>query len=139
MAVFPLYQAKVIASSPTGWQVAAISAAVRRQPTLWPTGFHRVGDTEFEAERGCLTRLAYRMMGWLAEAEDVVQDAWLRWVGVDLDSPPAHLTRIVTRLCPDRRRSTRARRKPTSDPGCQILSWVPWSRTRRSPTTSRSR
>ena len=95
--------------------------------------------TEFEAERRRLTRLAYRMMGSLTEAEDVVQDAWLRWVGVEggVDSPPGYLTRIVTRLCLDRRRGRAG--KPTSDPGCQILSSVPWSRTRRSPTTSRSR
>lgn len=97
--------------------------------------------TEFEAERRRLTRLAYRMMGSLTEAEDVVQDAWLRWVGVEagVDSPPAYLTRIVTRLCLDRRRSARAAGKPTSGPGCRILSWVPRSRTRWSPTTSRSR
>ncbi|WP_461618577.1 sigma factor [Bradyrhizobium sp. 23AC] len=80
-------------------------------------------------------------MGSLAEAEEVVQDAWLRWVGVEdyVDSPPAHLTRIVTRLCPDDAAPRGRAGKPTWDPGCQILSWVPWSQTRRSPTTSRSR
>ena len=69
--------------------------------------------TEFEAERRRLTRLAYRMMSSLTEAEDVVQDAWLRWAGVEggIHSPPAYLTRIVTRLCLDRRRSARARRE----------------------------
>ncbi|WP_246739351.1 sigma-70 family RNA polymerase sigma factor [Bradyrhizobium aeschynomenes] len=77
--------------------------------------------TEFEAERRRLTRLAYRMMGSLTEAEDVVQDAWLRWVGVEggVDSPPAYLTRIVTRLCIDRRRSARARRETYVGP------WLP--------------
>jgi RNA polymerase sigma-70 factor (ECF subfamily) len=77
--------------------------------------------TEFEAERRRLTRLAYRMMGSLTEAEDVVQDAWLRWVGVEgrVDSPPAYLTRIVTRLCLDRRRSARARRETYVGP------WLP--------------
>lgn len=77
--------------------------------------------TEFEAERKRLTRLAYRMMGSLAEAEDVVQDAWLRWVGVDggVESPPAYLTRIVTRLCVDRRCSARARRESYVGP------WLP--------------
>ncbi|WP_461626150.1 sigma factor [Bradyrhizobium sp. 25ACV] len=55
-------------------------------------------------------------MGSLAEAQEVVQDAWLRWVGVEdyVDSPPAHLTRIVTRLCPDDARRARA---PGSLPG----------------------
>ncbi|WP_262268390.1 RNA polymerase sigma factor SigJ [Microvirga yunnanensis] len=77
--------------------------------------------TEFEAERRRLTRLAYRMMGSLTEAEDVVQDAWLRWVGVEdgIASPPAYLTRIVTRLCLDRRRSARARRETYVGP------WLP--------------
>ncbi|MFC3123436.1 RNA polymerase sigma factor SigJ [Pseudoroseomonas globiformis] len=76
---------------------------------------------DFEAERKRLTRLAYRMTGSLTEAEDVVQDAWLRWVGVggDIDSPPAYLTRIVTRLCLDRRRSARARRETYVGP------WLP--------------
>lgn len=53
-------------------------------------------------------------------------------------SPPAHLTHIVPRLCLDRCRSARAR-KPTSDHGCRILSWIPWSRTKQASTTSRSR
>jgi len=77
--------------------------------------------TEFEAERRRLTRLAYRMMGSLSEAEDVVQDAWLRWIGVEggVDSPPGYLTRIVTRLCLDRRRSARARRETYVGP------WLP--------------
>ena len=38
----------------------------------------------FEAERKRLNRLAYRMLGEVTEAEDVVQDAWLRWQGADL-------------------------------------------------------
>lgn len=56
---------------------------------------------EFEAERPRLLRLGYRMLGSVSEAEDVVQDAWLRWrdVGEGVDSPAAYLTRIVTRLC----------------------------------------
>src|SRR3712207_4269404 len=77
--------------------------------------------TDFEAERRRLTRLAYRMMGPLTEAEDVVQDAWLRWAGVEggINSPPAYLTLIVTRLCLDRRRSMRARRENYVGP------WLP--------------
>ncbi|KAA2211569.1 RNA polymerase sigma factor SigJ [Teichococcus oryzae] len=77
--------------------------------------------TAFEAERKRLARLAYRMTGSLTEAEDVVQDAWLRWVrvGGGIDSPPAYLTRIVTRLCLDRRRLARARRETYVGP------WLP--------------
>lgn len=76
---------------------------------------------DFEAERRRLTRLAYRMTGSLTEAEDVVQDAWLRWAVVDggIESPPAYLTRIVTRLCLDRSRSARAQRETYVGP------WLP--------------
>ncbi len=53
------------------------------------------------------------MLGSVAEAEDVVQDTWLRWNGREeaVDSPGAFLTRIVTRLCLDRMKSARARRE----------------------------
>jgi RNA polymerase sigma factor (sigma-70 family) len=76
---------------------------------------------DFEAERPRLTRLAYRMLGSVAEAEDVVQDAWLRWSGREeaVDSPAAFLTRIVTRLCLDQMKSARARRET------YVGSWLP--------------
>jgi len=76
---------------------------------------------DFEPQRGRLTRLAYRMLGSLAEAEDVVQDAWIRWVRVEegVDVPAAYLTRIVTRLCLDRLKSARARRETYIGP------WLP--------------
>lgn len=76
----------------------------------------------FEAERPRLIRLAYRMLGSLAEAEDVVQNAWLRWREVDaasVASPPAYLSRIVTRLCLDVMKSARARRED------YVGSWLP--------------
>ncbi|WP_027133438.1 sigma-70 family RNA polymerase sigma factor [Geminicoccus roseus] len=77
--------------------------------------------TDFEPERGRLKRLAYRMLGSLSEAEDVVQDAWIRWARVDesIDVPAAYLTRIVTRLCLDRLKSARARRETYIGP------WLP--------------
>jgi RNA polymerase sigma factor (sigma-70 family) len=67
----------------------------------------------FEAQRPRLVRLAYRMLGSLAEAEDVVQEAWLRWRKVDhaVDAPAAFLSRIVTRLCLDVMKSARSRRE----------------------------
>ncbi|MCY1056817.1 sigma-70 family RNA polymerase sigma factor [Nannocystis sp. SCPEA4] len=67
----------------------------------------------FEAQRPRLQRLAYRMLGSVAEAEDVVQDAWLRWRKVEeaVDTPAAYLGRIVTRLCLDRMKSARVRRE----------------------------
>lgn len=75
----------------------------------------------FEAERPRLLRLAYRMLGSISEAEDAVQDGWLRWAGVSIgvDNPPAYLTRIITRLCLDRLKSARARRETYVGP------WLP--------------
>nr|WP_314076281.1 sigma-70 family RNA polymerase sigma factor [uncultured Roseococcus sp.] len=76
----------------------------------------------FEAQRPRLLRLAYRMLGSTAEAEDVVQDAWLRWRRVDREKvrePAAFLTRTVTRLCLDAMKSARARRES------YVGSWLP--------------
>jgi RNA polymerase sigma-70 factor (ECF subfamily) len=76
----------------------------------------------FEAHRARLVRLAYRMLGSITEAEDVVQNAWLRWREVDqtkVGTPSSYLSRIVTRLCLDVMRSARARRET------YIGSWLP--------------
>lgn len=76
----------------------------------------------FEAERPRLTRLAYRMLSSVAEAEDAVQDAWLRWSGADqanLENARAWLVRVTTRLCLDRLKSARARRETYVGP------WLP--------------
>lgn len=76
----------------------------------------------FERERPRLQRLAYRMLGSVAEAEDAVQDAWLRWSRVDavtIDDPRAWLTSATTRLCIDRLRAARARREAYVGP------WLP--------------
>ena len=61
----------------------------------------------FEAERPRLVRIASRVLGDHAEAEDVVQQAWLRLHGTQtrIDSLPAWLTTVTTRLCLDRLRS----------------------------------
>lgn len=61
----------------------------------------------FEAERPRLLGLATRILGDHAEAEDIVQQAWLRLhgTGTDIDSLPAWLTTVTTRLCLDRLRS----------------------------------
>jgi RNA polymerase sigma-70 factor (ECF subfamily) len=68
---------------------------------------------DFASERPRLIRLGHRMLGSFSEAEDVVQDAWLRWAGVEgeIGDPAAYLTRIVTRLCLDKLKSARARRE----------------------------
>jgi RNA polymerase sigma-70 factor (ECF subfamily) len=68
----------------------------------------------FETLRPKLLRIAYRMLGTLAEAEDIVQDAWLRWTRADrqeVGNPSAFLARTVTRLCLDHIKSARSRRE----------------------------
>ncbi len=69
----------------------------------------------FVAERPRLLGLAYRMLGSLADAEDVVQDAWLRWQSApagSVDRPAAWLTTVTTRLALDRLRHRRRHEQP---------------------------
>lgn len=68
---------------------------------------------EFEAQRSSLLALAYRMLGDFGRAEDLVQEAWLRWQGTDepIDSPRAFLVTMVTRLCLSELSSARTRRE----------------------------
>ncbi|MFF1303552.1 RNA polymerase sigma-70 factor [Streptomyces sp. NPDC058307] len=72
-------------------------------------------DTEtdvFEEHRPVLLGVAYRMLGRVADAEDVVQDAWLRWSAADrseVREPRAYLVRVTTRLAIDRLRQVKAR------------------------------
>jgi RNA polymerase sigma-70 factor (ECF subfamily) len=75
----------------------------------------------FEANRPRLRRLAYRMLGSVAEAEDAVQDAWLRWTraGEDVADPAAWLVRTTTRLAIDRLRKAKAEREAYRGP------WLP--------------
>jgi RNA polymerase sigma-70 factor (ECF subfamily) len=67
----------------------------------------------FESHRHELLALAYRMLGDAARAEDMVQEAWLRWSRRDMnpDSPRAFLVTVVTRLCLNELASARARRE----------------------------
>src|ERR687895_2161847 len=68
----------------------------------------------FEAHRTHLRAVAYRMLGSLSEADDVVQDAWLRLARSDsrgVENLRAWLTTVVARLCLDALRSRRARRE----------------------------
>ena len=76
----------------------------------------------FEAQRALAFSIAYRMLGSRAEAEDIVQEAWLRWQKSphgELASDRAWLTRVVTRLCLDQLKSARARREAYVGP------WLP--------------
>jgi len=76
----------------------------------------------FDPLRPLLTRVAYRMLGSVADAEDVVQDAFIRWLGADraaVHEPAAFLRRTVTRLCLDQLKSARVRRETYVGP------WLP--------------
>lgn len=71
-------------------------------------------DPVFESMRSRLFGIAYRMLGIRADAEDIVQEAWLRWHAADvtqLQSPQAWLVTVTTRLSIDRLRSAKARRE----------------------------
>ena len=76
----------------------------------------------FEANRELLFAVAYRMLGTVADAEDAVQDAWLRWTAAprsDIAEPRAYLARTVTHVALNKLRSVRARRE------AYVGSWLP--------------
>jgi RNA polymerase sigma-70 factor, ECF subfamily len=76
----------------------------------------------FDRNRPLLFSIAYRMMGSVMDAEDAVQEAYLRWERAsedDVRSPSAYLSKAVTRLCIDRLRSGRVRREQYVGP------WLP--------------
>ncbi|GHH12276.1 RNA polymerase sigma24 factor [Streptomyces lanatus] len=70
------------------------------------------GTDVFEEHRPVLLGVAYRMLGRVTDAEDVVQEAWLRWSGADrseVREPRGYLVRVTTRLAIDRLRQVKAR------------------------------
>jgi RNA polymerase sigma-70 factor (TIGR02957 family) len=76
----------------------------------------------FLAHRNLLFTVAYELLGSAADAEDVLQETWLRWVGVDLDTvrdQRGYLVRITTRQALDRLRTLRRRRESYVGP------WLP--------------
>ncbi|GAA4240897.1 RNA polymerase sigma-70 factor [Actinomadura meridiana] len=76
----------------------------------------------FEEHRGLLFAVAYRMLGTAADAEDAVQDAWLRWSAVDrsgIADPKSYLVRITANVALDRLRTLRSRRETYVGP------WLP--------------
>jgi RNA polymerase sigma-70 factor (TIGR02957 family) len=76
----------------------------------------------FDEHRGLLVSVAYRILGSVSDAEDAVQEAWLRWSGVDhseIADPRAFLMRVTTRLAIDRLRRAKARRESYVGP------WLP--------------
>jgi RNA polymerase sigma-70 factor (ECF subfamily) len=71
-------------------------------------------EQDFEPYRPLLFSIAYRMLGSAMEAEDMVQEAFLRYQRVnaaDIDSPKAYLTTVITRLCLDQLKSAKAQRE----------------------------
>ena len=77
---------------------------------------------EFDPVRNKLMRVAYRMLGSVSEAEDMVQEAFIRWMNADrsqVSTPEAFLRRTVTRLCLDQLKSARHRRETYIGP------WLP--------------
>ncbi|HET6336406.1 MAG TPA: sigma-70 family RNA polymerase sigma factor [Polyangiales bacterium] len=78
--------------------------------------------TTFDPLRPRLTRIAYRMLGSVADAEDVVQEAFIRWLATDRDvvrEPEGFLRRVVTRLCLDVLKSAQRRRT------AYVGAWLP--------------
>ncbi|MFD4033016.1 sigma-70 family RNA polymerase sigma factor [Streptomyces sp. NPDC058637] len=76
----------------------------------------------FEASRGRLASLAYRLLGSAADSEDAVQDTFLRWQAADrerVEVPEAWLTKVLTNLCLDRLRSAQARHERAAG------AWLP--------------
>ena len=79
-------------------------------------------DRVFERHRDLLMAVAYRILGQVADAEDVVQEAWIRWTNADTSEvadPRAFLVRVATRLSIDRLRRVKARRESYVGP------WLP--------------
>ncbi|WP_317931161.1 RNA polymerase sigma factor SigJ [Halioxenophilus sp. WMMB6] len=78
--------------------------------------------SDFERNRPRLLGIAYRMLGTLTDAEDLLQDAWLKWQRVDMttiDNPDAYLTTVVSHLCLDRLQQEQNRRQRYTGP------WLP--------------
>lgn len=91
-------------------------------PFEMETGEHDDGLSAFAPVRPRLFGIAYRMLGSAAEAEDVVQDVWMRWQSTNrgtVDNPPAYLATATTRLCINLAQSAHSRRES------YIGTWLP--------------
>jgi RNA polymerase sigma-70 factor (ECF subfamily) len=83
---------------------------------------HTDAAASFDPLRRKLMRLAYRMLGSVADAEDMLQEAFIRWMRADrreIREPEAYLRRVVTRLCLDQLKSARHQRETYIGP------WLP--------------
>ena len=85
-------------------------------------GAEHEAAASFDPLRPKLMRVAYRMLGSVADAEDMVQEAFIRWMGADrttVREPEAFLRRTVTRLCLDQLKSAQSQREVYAGP------WLP--------------
>src|SRR5215217_7456683 len=91
-------------------------------PDLVPPADWTEATRVFNEHRELLIGVAYRVLGRVSNAEDVVQDAWLRWVNArpsEVANPRAYPVRVTTRLAIDRLRRVKARRESYVGP------WLP--------------
>src|SRR5437016_11942577 len=87
-----------------------------------PPDEHADGLSAFAPVRPRLFGIAYRMLGSAAEAEDVVQDVWMRWQSTNrnvVENPPAFLATTTTRLCINLAQSAHSRRES------YVGTWLP--------------
>jgi RNA polymerase sigma-70 factor (TIGR02957 family) len=99
-----------------------VSQTPRSLPFDAETGEHDDGLLAFFNVRPRLFGIAYRMLGSAAEAEDIVQDVWLRWQSTNrsaVENPPAYLATTTTRLCMNLAQSAHTRRET------YIGTWLP--------------
>lgn len=93
-----------------------------RGPEEHAPASHKEALEQFEGQRSLLLSIAYRMLGSVTEAEDAVQEAYLRYQATPperIRSARAFLCTVVTRLCLDQLKSARARRE------CYVGPWLP--------------
>lgn len=91
-------------------------------PLAIECGEHDDGLSAFVPMRPRLFGIAYRMLGSAAEAEDIVQDVWMRWQSTNrttVENPPAYLATTATRLCINLAQSAHARRES------YVGTWLP--------------
>src|ERR671938_121537 len=84
-------------------------------------------DRVFDQHRDLLMAVAYRILGQVADAEDVVQEAWIRWANADTSevaNPRAFLVRVATRLSIDRLRRVKVRREAFAMPYAEIAEML---------------
>ena len=110
-------------TSSEGQRERAMSSDLEQAPgTPGDSGDDSSGLAAFEQHRGLLFSIAYRMLGSVADAEDTLQDAFIRWQRaseVDVRSPKAFLVTIVSRLCINHLQSARVQRE------AYVGEWLP--------------